>query len=86
VVRASDSQCRSRNCSGFDPSILPHSGINTYLRIAYCNWSVRFCCNVIDPDDLTKGFTVLGWSDPDLGPFPTFLLSRLFLNLRVVIV
>ncbi len=22
VVRASDSQCRSRNCPGFDPSIL----------------------------------------------------------------
>jgi hypothetical protein len=22
VIRASDSQCRSRNCSGFDPSIL----------------------------------------------------------------
>ncbi len=28
VVRASGSQCRSRNCSGFDPSILPrHTGI-----------------------------------------------------------
>jgi hypothetical protein len=27
VVRASDSQCRSRNCTGFDPSILRHSGI-----------------------------------------------------------
>ncbi len=27
VVRASDSQCRSRNCPGFDPSILRHSGI-----------------------------------------------------------
>jgi hypothetical protein len=27
VVRASDSQCRSRNCLGFDPSILRHSGI-----------------------------------------------------------
>ncbi len=26
VVRASDSQCRSRNCPGFDPSILRHSG------------------------------------------------------------
>jgi hypothetical protein len=25
VVRASDSQCRSRNCPGFDPSILRHS-------------------------------------------------------------
>jgi hypothetical protein len=24
VVRASDSQCRSRNCTGFDPSILRH--------------------------------------------------------------
>ncbi len=27
VVRASDSQCRSRNCPGFYPSILRHSGI-----------------------------------------------------------
>jgi hypothetical protein len=29
VVRASDSQCRNRNCPGFDPipSILRHSGI-----------------------------------------------------------
>ncbi len=27
VVTASDSQCRSRNCPGFDPSILRHSGI-----------------------------------------------------------
>ncbi len=27
VVRASDSQCRSRNCPGFEPSILRHSGI-----------------------------------------------------------
>jgi hypothetical protein len=27
VVRASDSQCRSRNCLGFDHSILRHSGI-----------------------------------------------------------
>ncbi len=27
VVRASDSQWRSRNCPGFDPSILWHSGI-----------------------------------------------------------
>ncbi len=27
VVRASDSQCRRRNCPGFDPSILRHSGI-----------------------------------------------------------
>jgi hypothetical protein len=27
LVRASDSQCRSRNCPGFDPSILRHSGI-----------------------------------------------------------
>jgi hypothetical protein len=27
AVRASDSQCRSRNCPGFDPSILRHSGI-----------------------------------------------------------
>ena len=26
-VRASDSQCQSRNCPGFDPSILRHSGI-----------------------------------------------------------
>ncbi len=25
VVRASDRQCRSRNCPGFDPSILRHS-------------------------------------------------------------
>ncbi len=23
VVRSSDSQCRSRNCPGFDPSIIP---------------------------------------------------------------
>jgi hypothetical protein len=28
VVRASDSQCRSRNCPGFDPSILRHSEWN----------------------------------------------------------
>jgi hypothetical protein len=27
VVRASDSQCLSRNCPGFDPSILRHRGI-----------------------------------------------------------
>jgi hypothetical protein len=27
VVRASNSQCRSRNCLGFDPSILRHNGI-----------------------------------------------------------
>ncbi len=27
VVRASNSQCRSRICPGFDPSILRHSGI-----------------------------------------------------------
>ncbi len=27
VARASDSQCRSRNCPGFDPSILRHSVI-----------------------------------------------------------
>ncbi len=27
VVWASDSQCRSSNCPGFDPSILRHSGI-----------------------------------------------------------
>ncbi len=27
VVRASDSQCRSRNCPGFDPSVLWHSGV-----------------------------------------------------------
>ncbi len=27
VVRASDSRCRSRNCPGFDLSILRHSGI-----------------------------------------------------------
>jgi hypothetical protein len=26
VVRASDSQCHSRNCPGFDPSIFQHSG------------------------------------------------------------
>ncbi len=25
-LRASDSQCRNRNCPGFDPSILRHSG------------------------------------------------------------
>ncbi len=40
MVRASDSQCRSRNCPGFDPSILGHSGISgaadeTVLNIAY---------------------------------------------------
>jgi hypothetical protein len=28
VVRASDSQCRCRNCPGFDPSILRRSGIS----------------------------------------------------------
>jgi hypothetical protein len=28
VVRASDSQCRSRNCSGFDPIIFRHNGIS----------------------------------------------------------
>jgi hypothetical protein len=28
VARASDSQCRSRNCPGFDPSILRHRGIS----------------------------------------------------------
>jgi hypothetical protein len=28
VARASDSQCRSRNGPGFDPSILRHSGIS----------------------------------------------------------
>ncbi len=27
MARASDSQCRRRNCPGFDPSILQHSGI-----------------------------------------------------------
>ncbi len=27
VIIASDSQCRSRSCPGFDPSILRHSGI-----------------------------------------------------------
>jgi hypothetical protein len=27
VLRAADSQCRSRNCPGFDLSILRHSGI-----------------------------------------------------------
>jgi hypothetical protein len=27
VVRTSDSQCRSRNCAGFDPNIIRHSGI-----------------------------------------------------------
>jgi len=27
VARSSDIQCRSRNCPGFDPSILRHSGI-----------------------------------------------------------
>jgi hypothetical protein len=27
LVRESDSQCRSSNCPGFDPSILRHSGI-----------------------------------------------------------
>ncbi len=27
VVRASDSHCHTRNCPGFDPSILRHSGI-----------------------------------------------------------
>ncbi len=27
VVRASDSKCRSRNCPGYGPSILRHSGI-----------------------------------------------------------
>ena len=27
VVRESDSQCRSRNCPGFDPSIFRHNGI-----------------------------------------------------------
>ncbi len=27
AVKANDSQCRSRNCPGFDPSILRHSGI-----------------------------------------------------------
>jgi hypothetical protein len=27
VARASDNQCRSRNCPGFYPSILRHSGI-----------------------------------------------------------
>ncbi len=27
LYRESDSQCRSRNCPGFDPSILRHSGI-----------------------------------------------------------
>jgi hypothetical protein len=27
MVSVSDSQCRSRNCPGFDPSILQHSGI-----------------------------------------------------------
>ncbi len=27
VVRASDCQCRSRNSPGFNPSLLPHSGI-----------------------------------------------------------
>jgi hypothetical protein len=26
VIRASNSQCRSRNCPGFDPSILQHNG------------------------------------------------------------
>ncbi len=26
-AKASDSQCRSRNCPAFDPSILRHSGI-----------------------------------------------------------
>ncbi len=49
IVRASDSQCRSRNCPGFDPSILRHSGIwgaadeavlnkvHTIVR-ATCHW------------------------------------------------
>ncbi len=27
VARVSDSQCRSRNCPGFDPSVLRHRGI-----------------------------------------------------------
>ncbi len=37
VVRASDSQCRSRNCSGFDPSILRHSGIRGAVDEAVLN-------------------------------------------------
>jgi hypothetical protein len=37
VVRASDSQCRSRNCSGFNPSIFRHSGAadKTVLNIVH---------------------------------------------------
>ncbi len=37
VARASDSQCRSRNCPGFDPSILRHSGICGAADIAVLN-------------------------------------------------
>ncbi len=42
VVRTSDNQCRSRNCTGFDPSILRHSGIwgaadEAVLNIAHKN-------------------------------------------------
>jgi hypothetical protein len=35
VVRASDSQCRSRNCPGFDPSLLP----TTEWNLGGCRWS-----------------------------------------------
>ena len=36
MVRASDSQCRNRNCPGFDPSVLRHSGIWGARQMKQC--------------------------------------------------
>ncbi len=60
MVRASDSQCRSRNCPGFDPSILRHSvnwgaeyeaGLNTvkfrHNKKTTPGLRIRSFCNIL---------------------------------------
>jgi hypothetical protein len=45
LVREPDSQCRSRNCHGCDPSILRHSGIWAAADEAVLNYWIRYWKN-----------------------------------------
>jgi hypothetical protein len=67
VVRASDCQCRSSNCPGFDPSILRHSEILGKADEAVLNTVHKRKENPKNPP--VKEKTILG-TDPTVISFP----------------
>ncbi len=76
VVRLSDSQCQSRNCHGFDPSILRHSGIwgaadEALLKKIPKKIKINFpCLTVVFSFVFLPGLWIRIVSDPTPDPIP----------------